>query len=224
MDIIKLVFIFLVLAITRYWMSSSKHGSEIARQLIPRDWAFSFFLALIVSLERPWYFILAFITLAFIGIARLIHVVKYPDGSQVILRWKLSKQLRSLILFFLFLMGFFVAIAVIARQPIQLGELLLLSLLFVLMIALSFVEKETCITNSGVETGSDYIRWEQIKSYRWSASENRVTHIFFKTSRGSPIFNLVQLNLPAEMKQAVNEIVARKVSQVSAASAEMTQA
>ncbi len=218
MNAITIVFVFSFLVLTRYLMSSHDHGSEIARQLMPRDWAFSLYMALCISLGRPWYFILPFVCLIFFGIARLAHVVKRSDGSQVLLRWRLDKQWRSFIIFVLFLVGFLLAYSIVARQPIRVDDLLLLGLLFILGMAISYLEKETCLTESGVETGSEYIRWEQIQSYRWSlVSENKETRIFFKTSRHLPIFNLVQLNLPVEQKQAVNEIVLRKVQHVLAA-------
>ncbi len=223
MDIIKLVFMFCFLAITRTVLSYSKHGSELARQLIPRDWAFSLFIALLFSIHWPRSLIPAFIFLLFTGITRLAHVIKESDGSQVLLRWKLNRQLASFIIILLAITGFFVALSFIFHQPIQIEDLLWIGLLFILVIAVVSVEKEMCLTENGVETGSDYIRWEQIKSYRWSNSANKVTHLFFQTTRRFPIFNLVQLNLPVEMKQAVDEIVKQKVPPVVVVQEETTQ-
>jgi hypothetical protein len=103
-------------------------------------------------------------------------------------------------------------------HPLKVDDLsyVAVGVLFISFIPFRYFEKEAYITDNGIETGRDYIRWVQIESYQWPASDEEVIQVFFKTSRRLPIINFVQLDVPYEMKDAVDETLLRKVLHVPA--------
>jgi hypothetical protein len=217
------ILIFAVLAFTKYLLSVTRHGSEIARRLLPWDLTFTLLLTLVIVLEKPWGALPVFACTIILWIAWLAHRLRGPDKSTILLNWHQGTRSYWIINTVFFLAGIAMLIWGVARQPIQI-DALSFGVLITSIPLLVYLRKEICLTEDGVETGGDYIRWAQVKSYQWSASENKVTHVFFKTSRRLPIINFVQLNLPVEKKQAVNEIVMQKVPQASAAQEETAQA
>lgn len=210
-----------------HWRATTDYGPEVARQLLPRNLMIALVATLFVTLSTPGgrpftVFLFASITLA-LWLTWLAHLLRKSDESQILLCWKQTRPNVEVVAIVFFLVaGIAATIYGLTRQPAQMYFVYMGSF-FSACSPIFYFQKEARLTEKGIETGRDYIRWEQIESYRWSKSEKSVTQVFFKTSRRLPAIILVQLDLPLEKKQAVKEIMLQKVQHIPVLPEETSQ-
>ncbi|CAG0935361.1 hypothetical protein TFLX_04197 [Thermoflexales bacterium] len=201
------------------WQCTTDYGPDIARQLWPRNLMIALVATLLVTLNNPSnrpYIVLIFALIVLIlWLTWVIHLLRKSDDSQILLRWKRPRPTSEIVLaVVLALAGVASMIYGLVYRPVKM-DYVFFGLLFISAFPVLYFQKEARLTEKGVETGRDYIRWEQVEAYHWSKYEKPpLTQVFFKTSRRLPAVILVQLDLPLDKKAAVNKIVLQKVQQI----------
>ena len=199
-----------------HWRDTTKYSSEIARRLLPQNLLLGLVYILAFNVRG---LLAAFFFTAFALVAWLIwlrHILRNPAAGELLLRWKRTRSTSDIVsVVILVLFGVLLMVLGLTRQPVD-AEEIYISLLFISLVPIVYFEKDPRLTENGIDTGRDYVYWEQIESYRWSRYDETITHIFFKTNRRLPIVNFVKLTLPLEQKEAVNEIVSRKMQHIAA--------
>lgn len=217
--IIITVLFFAFYSVLSQWRCTADYGPDIARQLLPRNLMIALVATLLVTLNNPSnrpYMILIFALIVLIlWLTWVIHLLRKSDDSQILLRWKRTRPTsETIMIVVLSLAGIASLIYGLTYRPVKM-DYIFGGLLFISVIPVLSIQKEASLTEKGVETGRDYIRWGQVESYHWSKYEKPpLIQVFFKTSRRLPAVILVQLDLPLDKKAAVNEIVLRKVQHV----------
>lgn len=199
-----------------YWRNMTEFGSDIARHLLPQNIFVGLLFVLGVNLS--WPLLAVFMTVyAFVAwFFWLKYMLRPPQAGQTLYRWARTMQTGEIVATVAaVLLGVFLVAGGLARQSHDV-EASYVGLVLLALMPVMVVERTPCLTEDGVDTGRDYVRWAQIESYRWSESVKPMMHLFFKTSRRLSMINLVQLDVPYEEKDAVSEIVLRKVQHIPA--------
>ncbi len=223
-QVIKVVISFAVFVFGLYWYNTTEFGSDIARQKLPRTLLSGLLFAAFVN--SSWLLLAVIYTIFVLGawILRLRHMLRRPVTGQILLHWKRTREKIEVVGSVAgALLGILLIVGGLTHQPSDILTAYI-GLLFSLFILTMLIEKDACLTERGLDTGRDYIRWDQIEFYRWSEPVKPVVHLFFKTSRRLPFMNLVQFDVPYEEKEAVNEIVKQKVPSALVRPEEQAQA
>ena len=207
-----------------YWTSRSRFGPRIAREQIPEIIIGTTSLVVFVTLNNAtkgeqWSAIKAFVWSSFaalLWITFAMLALRRPRTSEVLLNLgRLHKGQVWLLLFF----GSIGTIALLMGLGLPSDSTSKAEVLSICVWVWSFgivlalmSRKGTLFTEEGIRTGYIGFSWDQIKEYIWSDMNKDHHYLLFKIKRRLPLANTSILDVPSEVRQAVNDIVIQRTS------------